>query len=364
MINQLLSFPTGPRSLKLRDWTISTTRNTFLSRNAPHSVHLSQDEVNWLFEGDVQATYGQDHPKGQFLLQQISSPLTMDFWDKYTDPEKFVFRKSQEPKTSFRALPRDKHNQHDGAIILRDGITKILIPDIDRFSLQNVKYLDVVRNIYQANGGGHISAAKMGRIWEGIVINVYHFEPESTKTCKLAEATSQEAKNYWRMLSDYRLALRQQRIRPVAADFFDDYPKYVDREHDHVLGTIARPRPQIPSREFQIVDAGPVLANENQPYKGKSKKTQEFLSQLFVFGGPPRYADDGTAFNSDPSFGLGHRFRKTFGPVTSVDANGTIIDESDHSFSQDTPTSGSSPTADEYSKSALSKPESRDIVGI
>ena len=50
-----------------------------LSRDAPHGVHLSQGEVNWLFEGDVRATYGQKDPKCQFLLQQKSSSLAMDF---------------------------------------------------------------------------------------------------------------------------------------------------------------------------------------------------------------------------------------------------------------------------------------------
>lgn len=284
------------QELNLLDYT-----KCLLSRNAPNGVHLTQDEVNGLFEGDVQATYGKDHPNCQFLLQQISSPLTTDFWEKHTDPGKFLIRKTQEAKTSFRALPRDKHNQQKGSIVLSNGITKILVPDIDLVSLKSVNYLDIVRNIHQANKGEHMSAAKMDRIWEGIVINVYHFESESTKLCKLAEATSNEANSYWRMVSDYRLALRQQRVRLVAADFFGDYPRHVDREKDHTLSTTTGPRQQLLNRDIRIVDAGQVLENEQrqQPCEGKSLNPpppQAFLNSVssFVAGSPPHHADDGT----------------------------------------------------------------------
>lgn len=73
--------------------------------------------------------------------------------------------------------------------------------------------------------------ARLGRIWGCIVINVYHFEAESTKVVKLAEAITKGAKNYRRMVSEYRLIIRQQRVWPVAANFFDDYFKHVDREN-------------------------------------------------------------------------------------------------------------------------------------
>ena len=314
------------QGLNLLDYT-----KCLLSRNAPNGVHLTQDEVNALFEVDVQATYGKDHPKCQLLLQQMSSPLIMDFWEKHTDPGKFLSRKSQKAKTSFRALPRDQHNQQKGSIVLSNGITKILVPDIDLLSLKNVNYLDVVRSIHQASGRAHMSAAKMGRIWEDIIINIYHFEPTSTKNCKLAEATSNEANSYWKMVSDHRLALRQQRVRLVAADFFDDYPNYIDRENER---TTTRPRLQmLHNRDIQIDDAGQVLANEQQQQqqscKGKSNKPpQAFLNSVssFISATPPHHADDETAFNTAPppprASGLGHRFRKTFGPVVSVDANG------------------------------------------
>ena len=314
------------QGLNLLDYT-----NCLLGRNASNGIQLTQDEVNALFEGDVQATYGKDHPKCQFLLQQMSSPLANDIWEKHTDPSKFLFRKTQEAKTSFRALQHDQHNQQKGSIVLSNGITKILVPEIDLLSLQNVSYLDVVRNIHRANGGGdHMSAAKMGPIWEDIVINIYHFEPKSTKNCKLAEATSNEANLYWRTVSDHRLALRQQRVRLVAADFFDDYPNYIDRENER---TTTRPRQRIlPNRDMPTVDAGQVPANaqqKQQPCKGKSNELQAFLNPVssFISDTPPHHANDGTAFNSDPPppplpSSLGHRFRKTFGPVVSVDANG------------------------------------------
>ena len=35
------------------------------------------------------------------------------------------------------------------------------------------------------------------------------------------------------------------------------------------------------------------VSEEQRCSKGMSERTQEFPSQLFAFGGPPRYADDG-----------------------------------------------------------------------
>ena len=210
-----------------------------LGRNAPRGVHLSQREVNWLFESDVRATYSPEDPRCKFLLQQKSSPLAMDFWEKYTEPRKFLSRKSQEAKTSFRALPRDKHNQHKGTVVLSDGIAKLLVPDIDLLSLQNVSYLDVVWKVHRASSGDHMPEATMGRIWEGIVINVFHFEAESLKVTKLAEVKSEDVRKYWRRVSDSELALRRRRVRPVAADFFDDYPSRANGQGDHTPSTIS-----------------------------------------------------------------------------------------------------------------------------
>lgn len=210
-----------------------------LGRNAPRGVHLSQMEVNWLFESDVRATYSPEDPRCKFLLQQKSSPLAMDFWEKYTDPRTFLSRKSQEAKTSFRALPRHKHNQYKGTVVLSDGIAKILVPDIDLLSLQNVSYLDVVWKIHQARSGDHMPEATMGRIWEGIVINIFHFEAESLKVTKLAEAKSEDVRKYWRRVSDFGLALRRRRVRPVAADFFDDYPSRANGQGDYTPRTIS-----------------------------------------------------------------------------------------------------------------------------
>lgn len=90
-----------------------------LSRSAPHSVHLSQGDVSWFFEGDVREKYGQEDPKCRFLLQQRPSPLAIDFGEKYTDPGKILCRKSQKAKSSFCALPHDKHSQPKGSVMLK-----------------------------------------------------------------------------------------------------------------------------------------------------------------------------------------------------------------------------------------------------
>ena len=152
------------------------------------------------------------------------------------------------------------------------------------------------------------------------------FELRKSQESKTAEANIEESKHYWKVMSEYRLFLRQQRVRPIAADFFDIYPKPTNRQNDHTLSTTARPCHQMPDRDTPTVDAGQGLANEELPYRGKSEKRQAFPSQLSVSGGIHCSARDETAFISAPPSGLGQRFRKTFGPVASVDANGAIID--------------------------------------
>lgn len=82
----------------------------------------------------------------------------------------------------------------------------------------------------------------MGRIWEGIVINVFHFEAESLKVTKLAEVKSEDVRKYWRRVSDSGLALRRRRVRPVATDFFDDYPSRANGQGDYTRGRSARRR--------------------------------------------------------------------------------------------------------------------------
>ena len=116
----------------------------------------------------------------------------------------------------------------------------------------------------------------------------------------------------------------------MAADFFDVDPKPVDRENYNILSTTAGTCQEVLNRDMPMVDAGQLLANEEQAYRAKSEKPQELASQLSIWGGPPRSAEDETAVNSAPSPALGHRFRKTFGPVAFVDENGTVIDESNH----------------------------------
>ena len=267
-----------------------------LSRNEPQGVHLSQGEVNQLFEADVRATYYLEDPKCQFLLQQKSCPLIMDFWEKYKEPGRFLSRKSNEARTSFRALPRDRQNQNKGSIVLGDGITKVLIPDIGLLSLQNLSYLDVILKVYQANGSDHIFETSMGRIWVGIVSNVFHFEVKSMKVAKVAETISKDVKDYWRRVSDHRMSLRQQRTRPVAADFFGDCPTPTHEQEDRISSPASQWHSQANGPYATMVDMEPILESEKLKYAG-----------------------------------LNSRFRKTFGPATPVDANGTIINMSNHS---------------------------------
>ena len=261
-----------------------------LSRNVPQGIRLSQEEVNQLFEADVRATYDVEDPKCQFLLQQKTCPLIMDFWEKYKEPGKFLSRKSKEARTSFRALPRDRQNENKGSIVLGDGITKVLIPDIGLLSLHNLSYLDVVSKVYQANGSDHVFETSIGRIWVGIVSNVFHFEVQSMKVAKVAETISQEVKDYWRRVSDYRISLRQQRTRPVAADFFDDYPIHTQEQENRISSPASQWCSQANGPYTTMMDMDPVLESEELQYAG-----------------------------------LNSRFRNTFGPATPLDANGTTM---------------------------------------
>lgn len=163
------------------------------------------------------------------------------------------------------------------------------------------------------------------------MINVFDFEAESMKVAKLAEVISKDVKNYWRTVSNRRLASRQQRVRPVAADFFDNYPDCASKQDHCIPDTISERRSQKDEPDTTMIDVEQVLANEEQPYTGMSKKTQDFPSQLFTFASPPRFANERRAFNSGPPPGLNHRFRKTFGAVTSIDADGTMINVPHHS---------------------------------
>ena len=306
-----------------------------LSRNEPQGIHLSQEEVNQLFEADVRATYHPEDPKCQFLLQQTSCPMIMDFWEKYKEPGKFLSRKSKEAATSFRALPRDRQNQNKGYIVLGDGITKVLIPDIDLLSLQNLSYLEVVSKVYHANGSDHIFETSMGRIWAGIVTNVFHFEVESMKVAKVAETISKDVKDYWKRVSDYRIILRQQRTRPVAANFFDDYPIRTNEQEDRIPNTASQWHSQANGPHTAMVSMEPGLEIEEQQYAGIFTNTQQSPSQLSVLGGQPLHTNNGSTSNSGPAAGFNSGFRKTFGPATPVDANSTITNMSNRSQAYD-----------------------------
>ena len=325
----LISF--RAQEFETQDLNIVDYTKCLLSRNEPQGIHLSQGEVNQLFEADVRATYHPEDPKCQFLLQQKSCPLIMDFWEKYKEPEKFLSRKSKEARTSFRALPRDRQNQNKGSIVLGDGITKVLIPDIGLLSLQNLSYLDVILKVYQANGSDHIFETSMGRIWVGIVSNVFHFEVKSMKVAKVAETISKDVKDYWRRVSDHRMALRQQRTLPVAADFFDDYPIRTNEQEDRISSTASQWRSQANGPHTTMMDMDPDLEMEEQQYASMFTNTQHSPSQVSEFGAQPRHTNNGSASNSGPAAGFNSRFRKTFGPATPVDANGTIIKISNHS---------------------------------
>ena len=289
-----------------------------LSRNEPQGIHLSQEKVNQLFEADVRATYDPEDTMCQYLLQQKLCPLIMDFWEKYKEPGKFLSRKSKEARTSFRALPRDRQNQNKGSIVLGDGITKVVIPDIGLLSLQNLSYLDVIFKVYQGNGSDHIFETTMGRIWVGIVSNVFHFEVEGMKVAKVAETISKDVKDYWRRVSDYRVSLRQERTRPVAADFFDDYPIQTHDQEARISSAASQGRSQANGPYATMVDMEPTRESEELQHAG---------------------------FNS--------RFRKTFRPATPADANGTIMNMSNQSQAYDVQASNehSQPRAPYHSES-------------
>ena len=305
-----------------------------LSRNEPQGIHLSQEEVNQLFEADVRVTYHPEDPKCQFLLQQTSCPMIMDFWEKYKEPGKFLSRKSKEARTSFRALPRDRQNQNNGSIVLGDGITKVLIPDIDLLSLQNLSYLEIVSKVHHVNESDHILETNMGRIWVGIVSNVFHFEVESMKVAKIGEAIK-HVKNSLKMVSDYRLTLLRQRVRPVAADFFDGYPNSMNEQDGRYSSTINQWRLQANGPHSTMANMEPGLEIEEQQYAGIFTNTQESPSQPSVFGAQPRHTSNQSTFTSGPTPGFNSRFRKTFGSATPVDANGTTMNMSNQSNAYD-----------------------------
>ena len=306
-----------------------------LSRNVPQGIHLSQEEVNQLFEADVRATYDAEDPKCRYLLQQKTCPLIMDFWEKYKEPGAFLSRKSKEARSSFRALPRDRQNPNKGSIVLGDGITKVLIPDIGLLSLHNLSYLDVILKVYQANGSDHIYETSMGRIWVGIVSNVFHFEVKSMKVAKVAEAVSNDVKDYWRRVSDYRMTLRQQRTRPVAADFFADYPIRMHEQEDRTSSTASQWHSQANGLHTKMVGMEPGLEMEEQQYGGMFPKTHQSPSQLSVLGAQPRHTNNNSTSNSGPNPGHNSRFRNTFGPATPLDANNAIMNMPNHSQAYD-----------------------------
>ena len=103
------------------------------------------------------------------------------------------------------------------------------------------------------------------------------------------------------------------------------------KQYHCIPNTISERRSQKDEPDTTMIDVEQVLANEEQPYTGMSKKTQDFPSQLFTLASPPRSANERRAFNSGPPPGSNHRFRMTFGPVTSIDADGTMINVPHHS---------------------------------
>ena len=302
-----------------------------LSRNVPQGIHLSQEEANQLFEADVRATYDAEDSKCQYLLQQKTCPLIMDFWEKYKEPGEFLSRKSKEARTSFRTLPRDRQNQNKGSVLLGDGITKVLIPDIGLLSLHNLSYLDVILKVYQANGSDHIFETSMGRIWVGIVSNVFHFEAKGLKVAKVAETISKDVKDYWRRVSDHRMTLRQQRTLPVAADFFDRYPAHTHEQGDRIPSTASQWHSQANGPHTTMESVEPGLEMEGQQYAGMFPNTQQSPSQLSVLGAQLRHTSSHSTFNSGPNPGHNSRFRNTFGPATPIDEANAIMNMSNPS---------------------------------
>lgn len=149
-----------------------------------------------------------------------------EFWEEYLDPSNLSFRKSNEARTSFRALSGQVDRADNGDIVLTDGYNKIVLPKLGLTSLQNLDYMNIVVEVQRRNAATSFSECKMQRIWQGLVDSVYHYEPESARKKQLAVISSGSARKYWNAFSDRRLAQRvlQKRNRPIAADFLDEPP--------------------------------------------------------------------------------------------------------------------------------------------
>ncbi|MCJ1458166.1 hypothetical protein MMC28_008537 [Mycoblastus sanguinarius] len=199
-----------------------------LSKNDPRGVHLDQGEVNWYFEGDVRATYAEGDERRYWALQQRMCPLIVGFWAMYTNPENFFLHKANEATTHFRELPRDRACRNKGTLILGDGNETVVVPDIGLLSLRHVNYIDVVKAVKGANAEVDFSEMKMLKLWQGIVVNVYHYECDCAKIEKLVEADSEAAKGYWMWVHDSELAMNQQKKSFLA-------PEFTHRESERVF---------------------------------------------------------------------------------------------------------------------------------
>lgn len=62
------------RCLLILDYT-----QDLLSKNTPRGVHLTQEDVNWFFEGNVKSVYPRDHDRRSWLLQQVRRQLVFAY---------------------------------------------------------------------------------------------------------------------------------------------------------------------------------------------------------------------------------------------------------------------------------------------
>ena len=143
----------------------------------------------------------------------------------YTNPYEFFKRKANEQIDSFREVARGEDSRVDGTIVLTDAYDEITIPEIGLFSLQNVRYVDVLSRVNNADPVDCFSEATMRRLWQGIVINVFDFEPEWAKKAKLEEVESEEARRYWTWVGGYRVASEARQIPPTPRDFLSSGPR-------------------------------------------------------------------------------------------------------------------------------------------
>ncbi|KAM0800007.1 hypothetical protein BDR22DRAFT_963512 [Usnea florida] len=182
----------------------------------------------------------------------------------------------------------------------------------------------------------------MGRIWVGIVSNVFHFEIESMKVAKIAEAIK-HVENSCKMVSDYRLTLLRQRVRPMAADFFDDYDNSMSQQDGHISSIVGQRRLQANEPDTTTVDTEPGLEIEEQQYADIVTNTQNSPNQVFVFGAQPRHTNNGSTSNCGPAVGFNSYFRNTFRPATPADANSTFMNMSHQSQTYDIQASNEHP---------------------